>query len=334
MPQAGRWQLAGRNPEERMKLTDILIGSMLLASAAGCQSFKSPASWFSSNLKLPSLPMATEEVEEESPEIDPVQQKLSFLRAQAELAEQEKNPGAAIQSYESILQVDPKNGEASYRLAVLQAQQGNAAGAEERFQHALKHSEPSAELHNDYGYFCYLQGNLEAAEQQYREATKLSPSFRQAHNNLGLVLAGLGRVHEAEMEFQRAGCNPTEALNNLAFGQLMQQNVAGAAVAYGRVLELDPTHERAKRGLQSLNRVAQANAAVDPKAFNAVHSALQSPTSGLPVGYRQAQPAGPWIPASSASLTTDALPPLPSIVPSMPADATPAAVQATTFIGG
>jgi Tfp pilus assembly protein PilF len=248
----------------------ILCCGWVIFTAIGCQSVKPPG-WISTVLRSPS----TETVVEDEPEpLDPTKKRLSLLTAQAELAETDNEPVVAIQAYESILELEPKRVGALHRLAVLQTQQGNVSGAEQRFQEAFKLADKHAGLHNDYGYFCYLQGKHELAIEHLKTALTLDPKMREVHNNLGLVLASTGKIHEAEIEFQRAGCTRSEALNNVAFGQLMQKNVSGAATTYAQALQQDPNHVQARRGLESLNKVAQINAATDPRSYGAVQAAM------------------------------------------------------------
>jgi hypothetical protein len=152
------------------------------------------------------------------------------------------------------------------------------------------------------------------------------------HNNLGLVYASTGRIHEAEIEFQRAGCTRTEALNNVAFGQLMQKNVSGAASTYAQALQQDPNHVQARRGLESLNKVAQINAATDPRSYGAIQAAL-APNPRIQFASHSGQPAeanhAASLPATPQSTNGPSASDGGQMIPPPPTNVAP-----TTFVGG
>jgi Flp pilus assembly protein TadD len=81
--------------------------------------------------------------------------------------------------------------------------------------------------HNYLGISFARQGRWDEAEASLRCAVGLKPDHRRAHNNLGLVLARTGRGTEALVCFRNAGCSPTDAHTNLAYG-LTYRRPAGA----------------------------------------------------------------------------------------------------------
>lgn len=148
--------------------------------------------------------------------IDPERQQRSVLFAKARLLEADQQPEQAARLYEGILKAEPKDGAALHRLAVVYAQQGEVEAAEDCFRKALRLDDQNAELHGDYGYFCYLVRRWDDAETHLQRAVELNPSLLAAHNNLGLLAAEQGNIDLAIRHCRDAGCTSEDATHNAA----------------------------------------------------------------------------------------------------------------------
>lgn len=149
-------------------------------------------------------------------EIDAKEQQRSILFAKARLLEADGQPAKAAANYEAILKLDPRHGPSLHRLAVVRAEQGKIDEADECFQKALQVDAGSAELHSDYGYFCYLVRRWNDAEEHLHQALALDPELQSAHTNLGLLAARRGDAEGAMAHFRRGGCTLEEGRENLA----------------------------------------------------------------------------------------------------------------------
>jgi Tfp pilus assembly protein PilF len=89
----------------------------------------------------------------------------------------------------------------SHRLAVLQAEAGDADRARILFEQAIVASPNNADLHNDYGFFLLTQGEAEQARNHFQTALNLKPDHARATMNLGLLAARAGDHATAESRF-------------------------------------------------------------------------------------------------------------------------------------
>jgi Flp pilus assembly protein TadD len=239
-----------------------LVTAILTISAAviGCSSLRSNRS---GGVPADSANLTASSSDSQSPasRIDPTQQKISLLFANASIAELDEHRVDALRSYEKILELDPGNPTAHHRAAVVHVQLGHVDDAEKHFRKALELAGDHPILHNDYGYFRHLCDDPEGAEEHLTKATELAPDYLAAHNNLGLVLASEGRIQEAEVHFQLARCSRAESLNNQAFSRFLKADLEGASNLYKEALRADPNHEVARDSLASLEQIASGELA-------------------------------------------------------------------------
>lgn len=145
----------------------------------------------------------------------------------------------------------PDYTQALHRLAILHAKMGNSQLAASHFQAAFRVEDNLAQLHNDYGYFCYLSSRWDVAQRHLSRAVELDSSLREAHNNLGLLHSRLGDNEKARYHFHKSGCNRAESLNNLAFARLLEDDYEGAMESYQLALYEDPSNLNAQKGLET-----------------------------------------------------------------------------------
>ncbi len=145
-----------------------------------------------------------------------------------------------------------------------------------------------ANEYNDRGVMLFHRRELAAAEVEFRRALDVRPDFAEAYNNLGLTLSDLGKKEESVEAFKKAidlSPDAPEAYNNLGClyrikkdyqqaVELFNQAIAKredyslayfnlgvayeelekfelAIKAWEKVLNLQPTHEEARRKLAS-----------------------------------------------------------------------------------
>lgn len=175
--------------------------------------------------------------------------------AMARLAENSEQFDRAKQLYMAVLRVDRGNSEASHRLGVIAARQGQYQQADAHFQRALQSAPKNNEIQNDAGYALYLQGRYEEAEGVLREVVLRDPQNKKAYNNLGLIVGRQGRYQES-LELFRQGGSEAAAYNNLAYLSSQAGNYEQAQSLYSRALTLDPGM---KPAVEALIQVAQIN---------------------------------------------------------------------------
>jgi Flp pilus assembly protein TadD len=172
--------------------------------------------------------------------------------ANAAALERAGETGRAIEAYSEHVLQNPDCGQAYHRLAILHERINKPGEAEQYYRAALDSKVDKAQVLCDLGYGQYLQRRLREAESTLREAIKLDPNLTRAHNNLALVLAHTGRHGEARAEFALAGCSQAEALSNLGYALLWNQERDAARRHFDLALQVDPSSSSARRGLALL----------------------------------------------------------------------------------
>ena len=159
----------------------------------------------------------------------------------------------AAAAYDEALQLDPSRADACLRLAALSDEQGKFTESAKLYRKALAARPGSPDTFCNMGYSLYLQHRLAEAEMNLRQAIALAPDHPRAHNNLGLVLAHAGRPEEALAEFRKAGCNPAQAQENLAFILVLERRLPEARRHFELALEIDPSSKPARKGLREVD---------------------------------------------------------------------------------
>jgi Tfp pilus assembly protein PilF len=183
--------------------------------------------------------------------------KVSLARS----LEQQGKSDRALETYQEVLQKNPEQPIALWRLAVLQDRKGEFQESEPLYRRAIKIAPKNPDLHCDFGYSLYLQRRWGEAEDQLREAIALKPHHRRAHNNLGLLLASTERTDDALAEFKKSGCDLAQARSNLAFMLMLNHHWDDAREQYELALEANPDLEAAQSGLENLNEVVAKSVA-------------------------------------------------------------------------
>ena len=91
---------------------------------------------------------------------------------------------------------------------------------------------------------CQKSGKLADAVEHYREVVRLAPDFGIAWGNLGVALRALGKAEESLRCLKHAVANKPDdpgMWSNLGNAQRAVGNLAAAADAHNRAIELDRT---------------------------------------------------------------------------------------------
>lgn len=142
------------------------------------------------------------------------------------------------------LALESSAGEVRVALGELYRYSGDYPKAETEFRAALERNPENVEAYVGLGAVYRAAGRAAEAERMYWRAIELQPGFWRNHQAMGNFLFESGRVQEA-MPFYRRVTELTpdnaRAWSNLGVGYIMGGDFTGAAEAWERSLELQPT---------------------------------------------------------------------------------------------
>jgi Flp pilus assembly protein TadD len=235
------------------RIRNSIVAASCLALIWGCAGAGSG--------RLPFWPGNRSLATAEPPFLDPAQ-TADMQLALARMAEQQQQWSIALTIYRQLLDADPKQPEATHRLAILYDRQDDFEQSAQWFQKALKLKPGDPEVFCDIGYSLYLQGRYGEAEINLRQAAAISPDDHRTQNHLGLVLAQTGRPEDAFVAFRRANCSPAQAHANLAFVLALSNQLDKARQHLEYAQSVEP-HDR-----QLQNRIAGLEALIADRASN------------------------------------------------------------------
>lgn len=224
-----------------MKLGYRLLWMTAFVAAAGCANKNSPPS------AAPNPTAASEFDKAKNPAITA---KTHFAAGQ--LAESQGDLAHAIEQYQKALELNPKFGDAMFRLAVVQTNLRSFANAIDTWKSYVTLTNGSATAYSNLGFCQDLAGNAPAAEAAYRAGIVRDPSNEPCRVNYGLMLARHGRPNEALLQLQ-AVLPAAKAHYDLASVYETMGRKKEARVEYAKSLELDPAFTDAKTKLAGLD---------------------------------------------------------------------------------
>jgi Flp pilus assembly protein TadD len=101
------------------------------------------------------------------------------------------------------LQLDPKNNDTRYYLAMLDERDGNFDEARKGLEEVVKTDPNHAGAQHELGVILLRQGDVPGARAALEIAVKLGPNVPQTHYQLGLVYARLGMTDQAKTETEK-----------------------------------------------------------------------------------------------------------------------------------
>lgn len=110
----------------------------------------------------------------------------------------------ALNTYEKILEEEPKAADLLHAIAILKAQQGHYECALTYINNALKEAPSHAIIHNNKGNILVHLNKLNAAQESYQKAINYNPDYATAYNGLGKCLYKQNKFTEAQHCFEKA----------------------------------------------------------------------------------------------------------------------------------
>ncbi len=145
--------------------------------------------------------------------------------------------------YRQVLDADPHEANAKYRLAVVCQMQGRNAEAIDHYRQLLQIKPESPKVHNNLGLAYAAQGQPADALASYQAAIRLKPDFAEAFNNLGNLHSSGGASDQAVIAYRHAvALKPhySAAWINLGRACLDQRQLAEAVHSFQEALTQQP----------------------------------------------------------------------------------------------
>ena len=155
----------------------------------------------------------------------------------------------------------PQNAMILFNLGLCTDAQGRSDEAVHYYHLVLAYDPGHVGAYNNLAAVLTREGRLADAEVLYRTALKYNPDHYILHYNLAIFLKNQGRNDEAIAEFQKTlSINPEVAEAHLSSGVLFfkKGDYARARDSFKRVLEIDRSHETAKKNLEVLEEMGVA----------------------------------------------------------------------------
>ncbi len=150
--------------------------------------------------------------------------------------------------YRQVLDAQPHEHNARYRLAVVCQLQGRTAEAIFLYQQLLQIKPDSAQVQNNLAMAYASQGQFAEALACCREAVRLRPDCAEFFNNLGTIHNARGELDPARDAFRQAVALKPQypaAWMNLSLVYVSQQRWQEAAACFQKVLVYEPNHPAA-----------------------------------------------------------------------------------------
>ena len=149
----------------------------------------------------------------------------------------------AMECYQQLVNLDPRNAQARNGLGIALAQLGRFGEAEDQLRRAIGIKPALPEPHFNLAGVLQLTGRHHESEMPLRRALKLRPAYLEARVSLGMSLVLLNRLPEARDCYEKAlrvAPRNTQALVGLGQIDALEGRFDAAESAYRRALELEP----------------------------------------------------------------------------------------------
>ncbi len=170
----------------------------------------------------------------------------------------------AIECYQQLLRVDPRNAVVGNNLGVAFCRVGQLDAAEAQFRKVIGIKSSYADAHCNLGNLLRTTGRTVEAEMPLRRALNLKPTHLDAQVGLGTTLFLLGRLPDARELLEKAlKIAPRNLVALIALGDLAAREgrFADAEALFRRALEIEPKASGAWAGLAGLRRMTAAEGA-------------------------------------------------------------------------
>lgn len=173
---------------------------------------------------------------------NPLQLHLSYAKFQEQIGHLTE----ARQSYERVVESEPKSVEANIGLARLDALAGRTEEAEARFRMATSLEPLNSEGYFAFGQFLSSQKRPTEAIAEYQKALKYRPGSQEYKYALGIELARIGQ-YDQSLEMLSEVIDRAEALYNIGYVVMTEQgDDAVAEKLMAESLKLNPNLKPAR----------------------------------------------------------------------------------------
>ena len=200
--------------------------------------------------------------------------------------------GAAIESYDQAIKINPKYADAHLNKGSVLQKNGEFDAAMESFNKALSINPYHSIAHFNMGNALNEKSELDASVESYKKAIKIKPDYAEAYFNMGIVLENKGELDAAMESYEQAiKIKPdyAEAYNNMGNARKDTGDLDAAIDNYKQVLKIKPDYEAACNNIGIiLTDKGEFDAAIDSykqavkikpdyaEAFNNMGNALEN----------------------------------------------------------
>lgn len=194
---------------------------------------------------------------------------------------------AALQEYQRVAQLEPRNIDAFVQIARVYERLDMPDKAVDNFRHAVELDPTFYEPHEYFGVFLYGLGKYSEAAEEFRRVNELAPRFLNAYANLGACYEKLGRTADAEKTLASAITLKETAplLNNMGSLLLAEKQYAEARTYLEKAAQLTPNDYLVLLNLADAERHLGSNKEARSTYQKAMQLALaelnQSPRNGM-----------------------------------------------------
>jgi tetratricopeptide (TPR) repeat protein len=170
---------------------------------------------------------------------------------------------SALECYEELLELDPRNPDAINNVGSALFKLGRYIEAEQHFRGAMALKPDYPEVLSNLGNALRRRGYFAESEIYLRRAIKLKPNYLDAHCDLGSTLVFAGDLHGAKGRFKKvlkARPRHVDALLGMAQLAAMHGSWEEAGKLLDQVLEADPTNTRALAAQSGLRKMTPSDA--------------------------------------------------------------------------
>ena len=181
-------------------------------------------------------------------------------------AQKIKNYSQAEAIYRKIIQREPNNAKAYYKLCDVLNAQNKLDDAVAACQKSITFNTNDAQTYYVLGIVLKKQKKLEEALKSYRRAIELDPKFASPHAGVGLLLKEQGKLEEAISKYRQALSLPEDKLTTPASAHTLTHNYLGltlqqqgnleqAIEEYKKALQIDPNFIYTSNNLKEAERL-------------------------------------------------------------------------------